>query len=82
MSLPVCGASAFLHAQGPAAVPFRLCCALAIVTGSGSGVSGSGGSGADPSTFVCTAADPCPALLLPEPDFDSPAIGEAGAAVR
>jgi hypothetical protein len=67
MSGARCAAFAFLNARGPAAVPFQLCCAIAIVAAGGT----------DPQTFVCGAApvDPSAALLWPEPDTDLP-LGE------
>jgi hypothetical protein len=60
-----CRASAFLAASGPAAVPFRLCCALAIVRA----------GGPEPASFVCGAAagDPATTLLWPGA---APSIGE------
>jgi hypothetical protein len=43
MSEPSCGASAFLGAGGPVAVPFRLCCLLTLLPGNGpTGVPGLG----------------------------------------
>ena len=68
MSRPGCAASAFLSAAGPAAVPFELCCVLAMVTAAGSGSP----------QVVCGAAtaDPSATLLWPDPDSDLPTIGE------
>jgi hypothetical protein len=62
MSLPRCAVSAFLSARGPAVVPFRPCCVLAVL-------------GAR-EAFVCDAALPTATLLWAEPDSDLPAIGE------
>jgi hypothetical protein len=68
MSAASCGASAFLAASGPAAVPFRLCCALAIVHA----------GGPEPASFVCGAADrdPDPMLFWPGVAPEMPSIGE------
>jgi hypothetical protein len=68
MTTPVCPASAFLSAPGPAPVPFQLCCVLAMVAATGS----------VPRPLVCGAApaDPLAALLCPAPDPDIPTVGE------
>jgi hypothetical protein len=68
MSRPICAASAFLGAPGPAAVPFELCCVLAMVAAAGS----------SSPRIICGAApaDPNATLLWSDPDSDLPAIGE------
>jgi hypothetical protein len=63
MNPAVCGASAFLRSRGPAAVPFRLCCALAILHG----------VAAAPNCHA-VPVDPDAVLLWPEPDTDVPTI--------
>jgi hypothetical protein len=62
MSRLDCAASGFLSAPGPAAVPFQLCCVLAIVAAAGS----------SPHQVICGAApaDPSATLLWPDPDSD------------
>jgi len=73
-----CAASAFLDAPGPAAVPLRLCCALAIVAAAGS----------TPRSVVCGSDQELASILggsaaaeadlrWPEAESTAPAIGEA-----
>jgi hypothetical protein len=68
MSAFTCEAAAFLDARGPAVVPFRLCCVLAIRR--------AGGPVREP--VVCGAITPDPAVaeLWAGTEPDVPSVGE------